>query len=183
MNEKPTFFEQYKPVLEVVCRLLGNNWRVNLLDGCQYRIKLTSPDLRGYIITIRREDGRLVLTGFVDSRLYRGTYFKCTLALGRKPAAIAQAIERKILKDAWEELAKAQDAEKSHENAREQDNIIKGMLSRLVKLENHYNTFTGFKAENGLGGSVTRRFDGYGLTVQGLSVEQLVKLTGILKTI
>ncbi|HFP8670552.1 TPA: hypothetical protein ACHWC7_004048 [Providencia stuartii] len=183
MNEKPTFFDQYKPVFEVVCRLLGNNWRINLLNDCQYQIKLTSPELRGFIIIIRQEHGRLMLTGFVDSRLYRGTYFKCTLAPDRKPAAIAQTIERKILKDAREELAKAQDAEKSHQNAREQDNIIKGMLSRLVKLESRYNAFTGFKAENGLEGSVTQRFDGYGLTVQGLSVDQLVKLTGILKTI
>lgn len=183
MNEKPTFFDQYKPVFDVVCRLLGKKWRVNLLDDCQYRIKLTSPDLRGFIITVRPENGRIVLTGFVDSRLYRGTYFKCTLARDRKPVSIAQTIERKILKDAAEEISKARDAEKSHQDAREQEQIIKGMLSRLVKLESHYNAFTGFKSGNGLQGNITKRFDGYGLTVQGLNVEQLVKLTGILKTI
>ncbi|MEW5130075.1 hypothetical protein AB1Y63_17905 [Morganella morganii] len=180
MNEKPNFFDQYRPVFEVVCRMLGRNWRVNLLDDCQYRIKLTSPDFRGFIITVRQEQGRLVLTGFVDSRLYRGTYFKCTVAPDRKPDAIAQTIERKILKDAADEISKAQDAEKSHQDAREQEQIIKGMLSRLVKLDSHYNAFTGFKSGNGLYGNITRRFDGYGLTVQGLSVEQLIKLTGIL---
>ncbi|ENO9982412.1 hypothetical protein ACCJ77_004371 [Escherichia coli] len=180
MNEKPNFFDQYRPVFEVVCRMLGRNWRVNLLDDCQYRIKLTSPDFRGFIITVRQEQGRLVLTGFVDSRLYRGTYFKCTVAPDRKPDAIAQTIERKILKDAADEISKAQDAEKSHQDAREQEQIIKGMLSRLVKLDSHYNAFTGFKSGNGLYGNITRRFYGYGLTVQGLSVEQLIKLTGIL---
>ncbi|ENP7393672.1 hypothetical protein ACEC56_004913 [Salmonella enterica] len=37
-----SFFERYKPVFEIVARLLGNDWRVNRLDDCQYRIKLTS---------------------------------------------------------------------------------------------------------------------------------------------
>ncbi|EEP1426244.1 TPA: hypothetical protein ACHK3Z_004798 [Escherichia coli] len=183
MNEKPTFFDQYRPVFEVVCRMLGGNWRVNLLDDCQYRIKLTSPDFRGFIIIVRQEQGRLVLTGFVDSRLYRGTYFKCTVASDRKPDAIAQTITRKILCCVREELIKAREIEKSHQDAREQDKIIKGMLSRLVKLESHYNAFTGFRADNDLRGDITKRFDGYGLTVQGLTVEQLVKLTGIINTI
>lgn len=183
MNEKPNFFDQYRPVFEVVCRMLGRNWRVNLLDDCQYRIKLTSPDFRGFIITVRQEQRRLVLMGFVDSRLYRGTYFKCTVAPDRKPDAIAQTITRKILYGAREELIKAKEIEKSHQDAQEQDKIIKGMLSRQVKLESHYNAFTGFQADNGLQGNVIKRFDGYGLTVQGLTVEQLVKLTGIINAI
>ncbi|EAM4564560.1 hypothetical protein EFY76_25120 [Salmonella enterica] len=37
-----SFFERYKPVFEIVARLLGNGWRVNRLDDCQYRIKLTT---------------------------------------------------------------------------------------------------------------------------------------------
>ena len=163
--------------------MLGRNWRVNLLDDCQYRIKLTSPDFRGFIITVRQEQGRLVLMGFVDSRLYRGTYFKCTVAPDRKPDAIAQTITRKILCGAREELIKAKEIEKSYQDAQEQDKIIKGMLSRQVKLESHYNAFTGFQADNGLQGNVIKRFDGYGLTVQGLTVEQLVKLTGIINAI
>ncbi|EIE8195500.1 hypothetical protein LDR71_004435 [Salmonella enterica] len=42
-----SFFERYKPVFEIVARQLGNGWRVNRLDDCQYRIKLTS-DYNGY---------------------------------------------------------------------------------------------------------------------------------------
>ncbi len=37
MKEQKNFFERYKPVFEIVCRILGNGWRVNLLDDCQYR--------------------------------------------------------------------------------------------------------------------------------------------------
>ncbi len=40
MKEQKNFFERYQPVFEIVCRILGNGWRVNLLDDCQYRIKL-----------------------------------------------------------------------------------------------------------------------------------------------
>ncbi len=57
MKEQKNFFERYKPVFEIVCRILGNGWRVNLLDDCQYRIKLTSPDFKNtlYIFEWRKE--------------------------------------------------------------------------------------------------------------------------------
>ncbi|WP_025154755.1 hypothetical protein [Morganella morganii] len=178
-----SFFEQNRITFDIVCRLLGNGWRVNLLDDCQYRIKLSSPELKGFIITARPEKGRLKLCGFVDSRLYRGQYFTCSLSLSRNTNAIAQAIERKILPDAPAELEKVCIAEKREQDALYQDKIIKGMLSRLVKLESHYNAFTGFKSDNGLHGCISEHFDGYGLTVRGLSVDQLIRLSGLINSL
>nr|UTN42760.1 hypothetical protein [Citrobacter freundii] len=55
------------------------------------------------------------------------------------------------------------------------------MLSQLVQLENWHGTLTGYKAENGLNGQVTEHGDGYGFLVRGLSMDQLVKLTGMVK--
>ncbi|MEG9385089.1 hypothetical protein [Morganella morganii] len=178
-----SFFEQNRLTFETVCRLLGNRWRVNLLDDCMYRIKLSSPELKGFIIMARPEKGRLKLSGFVDSRLYRGTYFTCSLSQSRKADVIAQTIERKILPDAPAELEKARIAEKNQQDALYRDKIIRGMLSRLVKLESHYNAFTGFKSDNGLHGSVTDHFDGYGLTVRGLNVDQLIRLSGLINSL
>lgn len=66
------FFEKLLPFFEVVARLLGNGWRVNQLDDCQYRIKLTSPELKRYTITVREEKSRLVIHGFVESRQWHG---------------------------------------------------------------------------------------------------------------
>ncbi len=54
-DKMKSFFERYQPVFEIVARLLGNGWRVNLLDDCQYRIKLTTPELKRYAITVREE--------------------------------------------------------------------------------------------------------------------------------
>lgn len=183
MTEKKSFFEKYSVVFDTVCRLLGNGWRVNRLDDCEYRIKLTSPVYRGFSIMIRNEKQRLHIGGSADSRLYRGTYYKCTLAQDRTAAAIARTIEQKILLNAAVELTRAKDAEKAHQKAQESDIIIKGMLSRLVKLEGHYNAFTGFTADNGLYGSINTHYDGYSMTVKGLSTENLIKLTGMIKLI
>ncbi|EHX0164591.1 hypothetical protein K3R59_001827 [Salmonella enterica] len=176
-----SFFERYQPVFEVVARLLGNGWRVNLLDDCQYRIKLTTPELKRYALTVREEKGRLVIHGFVESRQWHGYGARCTVSPSRSAADIAEDIRRKILIQAQEDVTKAQEAEQKQRDAQEQEKIIKGMLAQLVTLNNWHNALTGFKAENGLDGKITDHFNGYGLFVQGLSVDQLIKLTGAIK--
>lgn len=176
-----SFFERYKPVFEIVARLLGNGWRVNLLDDCQYRIKLTTPELKRYALTVREEKGRLFIHGFVESRQWHGYGARCTVSLSRGATGIADDIRRKILSASWEDVEKAQEAERAQRDAQEHEKIIKGMLSQLVTLNNWHNALTGFKAENGLDGKITEHFNGYGLFVQGLSVDQLIKLTGAIK--
>ncbi|MFL3617377.1 hypothetical protein VKQ53_27175 [Escherichia coli] len=176
-----SFFERYQPVFEVVARLLGNGWRVNLLDDCQYRIKLTTPALKRYAITVREDKDRLVIHGFVESRQWHGYGARCTVSLSRGATGIAEDIRRKILTTAQEDVTKAQEAEQKQRDGQEQEKIIKGMLAQLVTLNNWHNALTGFKAENGLDGKITDHFNGYGLFVQGLSVEQLIKLTGAIK--
>lgn len=175
------FFEKWQPVFEVVARLLENGWRVNRLDDCLYRIKLTTPALKRYAITAREEKDRLVIHGFVESRQWHGHGARCTVSPSRSATGIAEDIRRKILRTAQEDVTKAQEAEQKQREALEQEEIIKGMLSQLVKLEHWHDTLTGFKAENGLNGKITDYCGGYALTVQGLSVEQLIKLTGAIK--
>ncbi|AGT26790.1 hypothetical protein M2J86_25145 (plasmid) [Citrobacter freundii] len=176
-----SFFERYKPVFEVVARLLGNGWRVNLLDDCPYRIKLTTPELKRYALTAREEKGRLVIHGFVESRQWHGNGARCTVSSSRSATGIADDICHKILTTAREDVKKALEAEQAQQDAQEQETIIKGMLSQLVTLDNWHDALTGFKAENGISGKITDHFNGYGLFVQGLSVEQLIKLTGAIK--
>ncbi|HFO0264095.1 TPA: hypothetical protein ACHIEN_004844 [Serratia marcescens] len=156
-----SFFERWQPVFEIVARLLGNGWRVNLLDDCPYRIKLTH--------------------GFVESRQWHGNGARCTVSPSRSATGIADDICHKILTTAREDVKKAREAEQAQQDAQEQETIIKGMLSQLVTLDNWHDALTGFKAENGLSGKITDHFNGYGLFVQGLSVEQLIKLTGAIK--
>lgn len=176
-----SFFERYKPVFEVVARLLGNGWRVNLLDDCPYRVKLTTPALKRYAITVREDKGRLVIHGFVESRQWHGYGARCTVSPSGNATGIAEDIRRKILIQAQEDVTKAQEAEQKQRDAQEQEKIIKGMLAQLVTLNHWHNALTGFKAENGLDGKITDHFNGYGLFVQGLSVDQLIKLTGAIK--
>lgn len=59
--------------------------------------------------------------------------------------------------------------------------LILQPISSLVQLESWYGALTGFKAENGLNGKVTEQGDSYDLQIRGLSIDQLVKITGYLK--
>lgn len=175
------FFEKWLPVFEVVARLLGNGWRVNRLDDCLYRIKLTTPELKRYALTVREEKGRLVIHGFVESRQWHGHGARCTVSPSRGATGIAEDIRRKILILACEDVEKVQKAEKAQRDAQEQEKIIKGMLSQLVKLDNWHDALTGFKSDNGLNGKITDHYNGYGFFVQGLNVDQLIKLAGVIK--
>lgn len=76
-----TFSEKYQPVFEVVCRILGNGWRVNKLDNYQHRIKLTSTEIRKYSIIIRLERERFFIVGSVDSLVWHGNPSVCTVFL------------------------------------------------------------------------------------------------------
>lgn len=176
-----TFFEQYQPVFEVVCRLLGEGWRVNLLDDCQFRIKLTSPDFRNYSIHIRMEKERLHIVGGVDTRLWRSPVYFCTLSPQRNPVDIANDIQRKILVNAQQDIEKAREYEFSQRIEQEEKKILFGMMSRLVELENWHGTLTGFKTENGLNGYVSEGNNGYEMHIRGVSLDKLIKLAGLIK--
>lgn len=176
-----SFFLLYRPVFEIVCRILGNGWRVNLLDDCQYRIKLTSPRFKNYSVHIRMEKGRLAIIGSVDSRNWRSPCHTCTVSPQRNPVEIAADIENKILINALQDVETSREYEKKLQKEREERQILKSMLSQLVKLENWHGTLTGFKAVNGLNGHVTERGDGYEVLIRGLDIDQLVKLSGLIK--
>lgn len=176
-----SFFERWQPVFDIVCRILGNGWRVNLLDDCQYRIKITSPHFRNYSVHIRMDKERLSIVGSVDSRNWRSPSYSCTVSLQRNPVEIAADIERKILVNALQDVEKALESEKNLQAEREKKRILKGMLSQLVHLESWNGALTGFKACNGLNGKVTESSDSYELFIRGLSMDQLVKLTGMVK--
>ncbi len=176
-----TFFEKYQPVFEVVCRLLGQGWRVNLLDDCQFRIKLTSPNFRNYLIHIRMEKERLHIVGGVDTRLWRSPVYLCTLSPQRNPVDIANDIQRKILVNAQQDIEKAREYEFSQRIEQEEKKILFGMMSQLVELENWHGTLTGFITENGLNGYVSEGNNGYEMHIRGVSLDKLIKLAGLIK--
>lgn len=176
-----SFFESWQPVFEIVCRILGNGWRVNLLDDCQYRIKITSPQFKNYSVHIRMDKERLSIVGSVDSHNWRSPCYSCTVSPQRNPVEIAADIERKILANALKDVERALEYEKNLQVEREKKRILKGMLSRLMHLDSWHGTLTGFNVDNGLNGNVSERGNGYEMVIRGLSVDQLVKIAGFIK--
>ena len=175
------FFERYRETFEIVCRVLGNGWRINTVDTCEYRLKLTSPLFKKYSLYIRMEKGRLVIIGSVDSRNWRSPYHTCTVSAQRNPVAIAADIYNKILINALHDIEISKEYDNKLQKEQEKNQILKGMLSQLVMLEHWHGTLTGFKAVNGLSGHVTERGDGYEVLIRGLDLDQLVKLSGLIK--
>lgn len=135
------------------------------MDDCPYRIKLTTPELKHYAITAREEKSRLVIHGFAESRQWCGNGARCTVSLSRGSTGIADDIRRKILIQAREDVERAQEVERAQRDAQEQERIIKGMLSQLVKLDHLHDALTGFKTGNGLNGKIIDHYNGYGLFV------------------
>ncbi|EBQ0837868.1 TPA: hypothetical protein RPE44_004412 [Salmonella enterica] len=89
-------------------------------------------------------------------------------------------IVARMLGNGWREVWTVVTGE-SLQRKREQKQILKGMSSQLVQLESWYVALTGVKAENGLNGQVIEHGDSYDIKIRGLSMDQLVKVTGYLK--
>ncbi|CAK8741716.1 hypothetical protein SODG_005034 [Sodalis praecaptivus] len=87
------------------------------------------------------------------------------MSLSRGSTGIADDIRRKILIQAREDVERAQEVERAQRDAQEQERIIKGMLSQLVKLDHLHDALTGFKTGNGLNGKIIDHYNGYGLFV------------------
>lgn len=175
-----TFFEMYQPVFEVVARLLGNSWRVNLLEDYQHRIKLTSSQFKNFSVLVRMEKERLVIIGSVDTRIWRSPVYSCTVSPQRNAVGIAEDIRRKILFNARKDLETAQEYERKKVSEQEGKRILKGMLSQLLELDNWHGSLTGFKAKNGLTGKITEQNNGYEMLIRGVSLDQLIKLAGLI---
>lgn len=175
-----TFQERYSPYFESVCRMLGNGWRVNYIRSWENRIFLTSPAFKNYSVSVAAEKGRLRIYGSVDSRICRIEGHGCTVSPNREQHAIAAEITRKIIVFAREQVDKAELYEQGYRNSQEHKKIVKGMLSRLVKLSWHHNALTGYATSSGIGGCVEERGSGYELKVEYLSTDELIRIVGFI---
>lgn len=178
------FKDQYTEVFNIVCRFLGDGWRINQLENdYAHRIKLTSPLYKNYYISARIEKGRIRLFGTVDSKYFRGGYHSCSVTPKREPWAIASDIKKKILFDAVEQIKLADVARKSQEDQQDEIRLIKGLLSRLVTLESHYGALCGFK-HGRVSGAIEQRYSGsYTLKIDSLDKDTLIRVVGFLSTL
>ncbi|WP_281111474.1 hypothetical protein [Providencia rettgeri] len=184
MSKNKSFFQEYQPVCDVICCLLGNEWRVNKIKSWDLCIILTSPQYKDYSIYFRREKGRLNISGSIYSRLFRYSCNSCTVSDNRNPKHIANDIKRKILINIDEEIKKHINNLKSHNENLEEDKILKGLISRFGKLNNYYNAFTGFHLNNGIKGEVNRRYRGnQQLVIEDLDIDNLIKIIGFVSTL
>lgn len=179
------FKERYQSVFEIVCRCLGDNWRINLLDNDGYRIKITSNQFMGFSIHVREDKNRFTVMGSFDSRTHRGEIYSCTVSKDRNPVHIAEDIKRKIIAFAQDEIRQAKESKVKAQEKKEQDQIVKNMLSRLFTMHSSWQSgvIGSFKAENGLDGMIRKTSSGYKIEIDRLSVDNLIKLAGMVTTL
>lgn len=104
------FKESYQSVFEIICRCLGDNWRINLLINDCYRIRITSNMFIGFSLQVREEKNRFSIMGSFDSRIHRGNIYSCTVSKDRNPVHIAEDIKRKIISFSQDEISKAKNS-------------------------------------------------------------------------
>lgn len=178
------FKEQYTELFNVVCRFLGDGWRINQLESdYDHRIKLTSSLYKDYSIIARIEKGRIQLFGSVDSKYFRGNYHSCSVSPKREPWTIANDIKKKILFDVAEQINLAEVARKHQEEQKDEIRFLKGLLSRLVTLESYYGALCGFKHQK-LSGAIEQRYSGnYTLKIDNMDKDTLIRVVGFLSTL
>lgn len=172
------FQERYTPLLETVCRMLGNGWKVNHIRSWEHRVFITSPNFKHYSISVAYDKGRLKFLGSVDSRLCRVAAHSCSVCPKRDQSSIAADIQRKIISYAPDEIAKTINYEQGYKDSQEHKIILKGMLSRLVSLSSCYNALTAYTTSSGIRGRVEERGSGYELRIDDLSTDELIRIVG-----
>lgn len=147
-------------------------------------IKLTNPTLKNYSIVAKLEKNRIIIYGGIDYHHYSyAKLAKCTVSLIRNARSIAQDIKRKILINAVDEINKANDYHQKKQQDEEHRKIVKGMLTRLVKLTPYWNAMTGIKTLSGIDGTIRESYNGYVVQFDGLTTEQLIKLVGFISVL
>ncbi|MEX9975687.1 hypothetical protein AB7W84_19400 [Providencia rettgeri] len=179
------FNERYQSVFDIVCRCLGDNWRINLLDNDNYRIKITSNRFMGFSIHVREEKNRFTIMGSFDSRIHRGKIYTCTVSKDRNPVHIAEDIKRKIIAFAQNEISEAKESAAKEQEKKANDLIVNGMLSRLFTMHKSWQSgvIGSFKTDNGLDGMIRKTGSGYKIEIDRLSVDNLIKLAGMITTL
>lgn len=179
------FNERYQSVFDIVCRCLGDNWRINLLTEDSYRIKITSNQFMGFSIHIREDKNRFSIMGNFESRIHRGKIYSCTVSKERNPVHIANDIKRKIIAFAQNEIREAKEKEEKEKGKKEQDLIVTNMLSRLFTMHKSWQSgvIGSFKSDNGLDGMIRKTSKGYKIEIDRLSIDNLIKLAGMISTL
>lgn len=179
------FNERYQSIFDIVCRCLGDNWRINLLNNDNYRIKITSNLFMEFSIHIREEKNRFSIMGSYDSRIHRGKIYSCTVSKDRNPIHIANDIKRKIIAFAQNEIREAKEHKEKEKEKKEQELIVKNMLSRLFTIHSNWQNgvIGSFKSDNGLNGVIRETSSGYKIEIDKLSVDNLIKLAGMITTL
>lgn len=169
---------------DLVCRILGEGWRINKLDEYDHQIKLTSPDYKHYSIFIREQKGRLIINGSVDYRYY--SYSKgqsCSVSLTRPVRQLAADIKKKILTDAHERIAEAVSYRNKMKSNQDEDSQVKALLGKLVDVSDYYNRLCAFNHKKIRGSVDCRFYRDFDVEITNLDKEQLFKLMGFISTL
>ncbi|WP_448805408.1 hypothetical protein, partial [Bacillus subtilis] len=117
-----------------------------------------------------------------DSRIHRGEIYSCTVSKDRNPVHIADDIKRKIITFAQNEIREAKESEAKAKEKKEQDLIVKNMLSRLFTMHSSWQSgvIGSFNSANGLDGTIRKTSSGYKIEIDRLSLDNLIKLAGMI---
>lgn len=185
--ENITFHEKYFSHFVRVCAELGAGWRIDVRQACEYRLRIINPDYRHFLLLAMMEKGRIVILGVLKDNKYGdfGVRLKCTVSPERSAAAIAGDIKRKILKDAPALIAKYEEMHKKYCAKQEQAEILRGALSRLVRISKGYNSgeLARIETDKKICGIVHEGYRGYGVELSGLSADDLIKIAGCLSNL
>ncbi|MQL50034.1 MULTISPECIES: hypothetical protein [Photorhabdus] len=174
------FKKNFTNTFEVVCKFLGDGWRVDKLEpGYEYRIKLTSLNFKHFVIVATMEKGRIQISGGVS----HGVWCVCSVSTRRQPLAIARDIKRKILSSALGQIELLEAEIKKNQKRTEEREIVKSSIGCVVELQPNYYDLCSFK-HGRIHGTVKESYDGcYNLHLSCLSKDELIYLVGFLSTL
>lgn len=178
-----SFKEQYEELFNSVARAMGHSWRVNQLDQRTDRIKLTSSECSGYYLDVCRTEDRISISAYVPEHNQYGYCSKCTVSTTRPARQIAADIIRKVQPEAQKCAVQAAEYQASKKAMYEDDEILKGVLRRLVNVSSGHQVFCCWDLHK-LHGAIEQDWHkNYRLKVQDLTKDELIRIIGFISTL
>ncbi|MFZ4210580.1 hypothetical protein ACOZB2_03970 [Pantoea endophytica] len=180
------FREQFTPLFRLVCLALGDHWHIDSLYACNYRICIKNGLLKKYYLIVRKEKDRILISDGIAGHHYHLSN-KCTVSTHRDAKSIARDIRIKILNHTQVKIQKYHEQLQSEQRLKEERNVLRGVVSNVVDVHDHYGAFMGFRTRNSnnrIDGAVyDGRSSGYTVEMKNLSAENMVKLMCFISTL
>lgn len=123
-----TFKETHLKKIDAICSIIGKGWKINHVESMDHQIVVFNPDYKKVSVFFQSKDSRFVISCHVENKYRTSDVVRITVAPTRTAAAIAGDIERRIIAEIGDLIAKRKEETEEYENKLAKQKLVKNLF-------------------------------------------------------